>query len=580
MTLPYSVIRRHVPKTTGKGWDEHLDPVVKRIYASRGLTSYTEAYLRMINLLNPSALGGLGKAVDLVVDAILTDKDIVISGDYDCDGATGTAVAVRGLRMMGAKKVRFIVPDRHVHGYGLSPALVDAMIPKPEMIITVDSGVASVDGVKYAKDQGICVVVTDHHLPGEILPNADAMVNPNLRGDEFPSKALAGVGVMFYLLIAVSRALPKESVRRGLTDEAYWRENSLPSLVSLLDLVALGTVADLVPLDQNNRILVKHGLERIRRGQACEGVKALVGISGKPAASLTATDIGFSVAPRLNAAGRLENMCLGIEVLTTDDATAAKQGVTSLDNINKERREIQATMTEEAETIVKNVEDTLALGVVVFKETWHAGVVGLVASRLKENLHRPAVAFAFANKEAGVVAGSGRSIEGYHLRDALARIDVKHPGLILKFGGHAMAAGLSLKVENIPLFAEAFDRDAGEHIAPDLFDAMLLTDGELAPGELDLETAMAIRDAGPWGQAFPEPIFDGVFEVVTWNQLKDKHLKLQLRDPRTGAIYPAIYFGAYSPEVAVSPRVSAVYQLSINEYRESQTLQLLIRYLG
>lgn len=579
--MPQQIRRRFVPKVKRGEWSQQLNPVVQRVFAARGLTSYTDEYLRMVNLLNPSTLGGLGKAVEIVVDAILTDQSIMISGDYDCDGATGTAVAVRGLRLMGAKNVRFIVPNRFVHGYGLSPALVDAMEPKPDLIITVDSGVASVDGVRHAKGKGIKVVVTDHHLPGDFLPDADAMVNPNLRGDEFPSKALAGVGVMFYLLIAISRELPKESIRRGITNEAYWKEHGLPSLVSLLDLVALGTVADLVPLDQNNRILVKHGLERIRRGQACEGVKALVGVSGKAAASLTAPDIGFSVAPRLNAAGRLENMSLGIEMLITDDPTEAKTGVTALDNINQERREIQANMTAEAEQMVNEVSTDLpALGVVVHKDTWHAGVVGLVASKLKESLHRPTVAFAPTGENTGIVVGSGRSIEGYHLRDALARIDVKNPGLILKFGGHAMAAGLSIKTEDIQKFADAFDKDATDMLSTDQLEAIIVTDGELDPSELNMDTAMAIRDAGPWGQAFPEPIFDGIFEVVSWNQLKDKHIKCQLRDPRTGTTYPAIMFNSYKPDINISPRVLVVYQLSINEYRDTQTLQLLVRYMG
>ncbi len=438
-------LRRRVAPGTPAGWSSNVHPVVQQVYAARGVLTPEEAEYRLARMLPPAQLGGLEAAVALLIEAIRGDWSIVIAGDYDCDGATGTAVAVRGLRMLGAKHVDYVVPNRFIHGYGLSAALVDSLQPKPQLIVTVDNGVASVAGVATARDHGIRVIVTDHHLPGEQLPAADAMVNPNLAGDAFASKALAGVGVMFYLLLALRAALRKQKA---------FAEGGEPDLSTLLDLV---------PLDYNNRVLVEAGLRRLRSGQACAGVTALVEASQRSLATLCASDLGYAIGPRLNAAGRLEDMRIGVECLLTDDAAQARHYAELLSSINQERRELQATMVAEAEVMVSRAAVTDAVGVALFEPSWHAGVVGLVASKLKERLHRPVIAFAPASEdEPDELRGSARSIAGFHIRDALAMIDARHPGLIVRFGGHAMAAGLSLEARNYTRFAEAFDAIARE----------------------------------------------------------------------------------------------------------------------
>ncbi|WP_430389707.1 single-stranded-DNA-specific exonuclease RecJ [Dyella sp. 20L07] len=564
-------LRRRQPLGAPTGWDASVHPVLQQIYAARGVLSPEHAEYRLTRLLSPKQLGGIQEAVSLLIEAIRGDWSIVIAGDYDCDGATGTAVAVRGLRMLGARHVDYAVPNRFIHGYGLSPALVASLHPKPQLIVTVDNGVASLAGVAAAQADGVRVIVTDHHLPGDQLPLADAMVNPNLSGDEFPSKALAGVGVMFYLLLALRAALREQG------DFAAGKE---PDLSTLLDLVAVGTVADLVPLDFNNRVLVEAGLRRLRGGHGCAGIVALVEASQRGLATLCASDLGYAIGPRLNAAGRLEDMRIGVECLLTDDVVQARRYADLLSSINKERRELQDAMVAEAEVMVARAADTDAVGVALFEPSWHAGVVGLVASKLKERLHRPVIAFAPASEDApDELRGSARSIAGFHIRDALAMIDARHPGLIIRFGGHAMAAGLSLRHDDYARFADAFDAIAREWLDEDHLQAVQHTDGELPAGAATLELARQLRAAGPWGQAFPEPVFDNVFECASWRVMGERHLRLSLRDPRDGSVHDAVMFNAYegTPPPAM---LRAVYELVINDWQGRESARLLLRHIA
>ncbi|WP_049622607.1 single-stranded-DNA-specific exonuclease RecJ [Frateuria defendens] len=582
-------LRRRVPQGVPSGWGEAVHPVLQQVYAARGVLGPADAEHRLQRLLSPATLGGMDAAVALLAAAIGEDWHIVVAGDYDCDGATGTAVAVRGLRLLGARRVDYAIPNRFVHGYGLSPALVASLDPTPQLIVTVDNGVASLAGVAAAKARGIRVLVTDHHLPGEQLPDADAMVNPNLAGDGFPSKALAGVGVMFYLLLALrARLYPEDRSAGG---------RSRPDLAALLDLVALGTVADLVPLDFNNRVLVEAGLKRIRAGRACAGVTALVETSQRSLATLCASDLGYAVGPRLNAAGRLEDMRLGVECLLTDDPALARRYAEQLSAINQERRDLQAAMVAEAEVMVGMASHTDAVGVALFEPSWHAGVVGLVASKLKERLHRPVIAFApagpleacgdgsplFDSRAQDARAsdvelrGSARSIPGFHIRDALAAIDARHPGLIQRFGGHAMAAGLSLKAADYPRFAAAFDAVAREMIEAERLQALLYTDGELPPGALSLELARQLRYGGPWGQGFPEPVFDNLFDCAGWRPMGGRHWRLNLRDPRDGAMHDAVMFNVAAE--APPPRLRAAYELTINDWQGRESPRLLLRHI-
>jgi single-stranded-DNA-specific exonuclease len=501
-----------------------------------------------------------------------------VVGDFDCDGATGTSVAVRGLRLLGARDVGYAVPNRMRHGYGLSPAIVEELLPrKPDVLITVDNGVAAHAGVATAKARGMRVIVTDHHLPGATLPDADAIVNPNLDADPFPSKALAGVGVMFYLLLAL---------RARLRERGWFADRGIqePDLSELLDLVALGTVADLVPLDRNNRILVEAGLRRIRAGRSCAGIAALLAVGKRDLARVVASDLGFAVGPRLNAAGRLEDMTLGIECLLTDDAGRVAELAELLSSINAERRDLQDGMTAQAQAEVEKWistrgEDALPHGVVLFDPEWHHGVVGLVASKLKESLQRPVIACAPAGQHGDEIKASGRSIPGFHLRDALAEVDARHPGLIQRFGGHAMAAGLSLNRSDLEAFGKAFDEVARSRLTVDMLDSVVLTDGELDAQDFSLDLAQQLRYAGPWGQGFPEPEFEGKFSVESWKVVGEKHLKLKLRHPDLAEPLDGIAFGAYSGERPPS-RLRAVFALDVNEWNGRQTLQLLIRLMS
>ena len=497
-------------------------------------------------------------------------------GDFDADGATACALAVRGLRMLGAREVLHAVPNRMVHGYGLSPALVDELAAvEPALLVTVDHGIACYAGVEAAKARGWQILVTDHHLPGERLPPADAIVNPNRHGDGFPGKSLAGVGVMFYVLLALRARLRAEGRVEGKG----------PDLAQLLDLVAVGTVADLVPLDANNRALVAAGLHRLRAGRACPGLMALVEVSGRRAGALVAADIGFAIGPRLNAAGRLEDMALGIECLLCDDPARARELAARLDAINRERRSVQETMLDEAERALAArpldaVGDPGAApaAVCAYDPGWHPGVVGLVASRLKERLHRPVVAFAPAEPGSAVLRGSARSIPGFHVRDALAALDVKYPGLVERFGGHAMAAGLTLDATRLEAFQAAFQDHAAAMLDASILQATLDSDGALSAHEFDRLHAEALRDGGPWGQGFPEPLFDGEFEVAGWRVVGERHLRLELRTEGVPGPLAAIHFGAWQGN-APPPRARLAYRLQPDDYRGGDAIQLVVEHL-
>ncbi|WAC64116.1 single-stranded-DNA-specific exonuclease RecJ [Pseudoxanthomonas sp. SL93] len=568
---PAPRIRRRAVEAEGQ-WPDAVPPLLRRIYEARGALSPDQAQPRLAQLLSPDSLGGLDAATALLADAIAHDRHIVIVGDFDCDGATACALGVRGLRLLGARRVSPAVPNRMVHGYGLSPALVDELAAlKPDLLVTVDHGIACHKGIGAAKARGWQVLVTDHHLPGEVLPLADAIVNPNLRGDPFPSKMLAGVGVMFYVLLALRRVLRERGAFTGAE----------PDLSALLDLVAVGTVADLVPLDTNNRALVGAGLRRLRAGQGSAGLQALIRVSGREAAQLTATDIGFAIAPRLNAAGRLEDMALGIECLLCDDATQAEEIARVLDGINAERRGVQQQMTDEAQVALARVDASPdgqpPLAPCLFDAEWHPGVVGLVASKMKERLHRPVIAFAPAEPGSTTLRGSARSIPGFHIRDALAAIDAAHPGLMEKFGGHAMAAGLTLEESGLSAFRDAFHRQAAAMLDDSLLQAELSSDGELQAHELDRAHADALRSAGPWGQGFPEPLFDGVFDVLDWRVVGERHLKLSLRAAGRPQPLSAIHFSGWNDQPP-PPRIHAAYQLDTNDWQDRRGIQLVLRH--
>ena len=566
-----STIRRRESLGPGE-WPPDMSPLLQRIHAARGSTCLEQAQPRLAQLLPPDSLGGLDAAIELLSAAIAQDRHIVVVGDFDCDGATACAVGVRGLRMLGARRVSHATPNRIVHGYGLSPGLVDDLAAlQPELLVTVDHGIACHAGIAAAKARGWQVLVTDHHLPGEHLPAADAIVNPNLAGDAFPSKMLAGVGVMFYVLLALRSQLRATGRLGG--DE--------PGLSTLLDLVAVGTVADMVPLDINNRALVSAGLRRLRAGQGCAGLRALIEITGRDPRTLTASDIGFALAPRINAAGRLEDMALGIQCLLSDDPGQAHAMAKILDAINAERRVVQQQMTFDAEGALAQLgrdDEGLPPALCLFDPQWHPGVVGLVASKVKETLHRPAIAFAPAEPGSQQLRGSARSIPGLHIRDVLAAVDATHPGLIVKFGGHAMAAGLTLDLAALPQFQEALREQVARLLGPALLSADVASDGELPAHELNRHHAGLLRDGGPWGQGYPEPQFDGVFQVMQWRIVGERHLKLELCLPRpAGAALRinAIQFGGWNGEPPPA-QVRIVYRLEPDNYRGGDAIQLVV----
>ncbi|MBN8737308.1 MAG: single-stranded-DNA-specific exonuclease RecJ [Xanthomonadales bacterium] len=559
-----AIIVRRESTRAPHDWPVSMHPVLQQVYAARGVACPDETGHRLAGLLPPDALGGLECATGLLANAIDGDARILIAGDFDCDGATGCAVGVRGLRMLGARNVGYVVPDRAVHGYGLTPALVATLQPAPDLIVTVDNGIASLAGVAAAKARGSKVIVTDHHLPGPALPGADAIVNPNAAGDGFASKNLCGVGVMFYLLLALRARLGK----RDAVD-----------LAPLLDLVALGTVADLVPLDHNNRALVEAGLRRIRAGRACAGIASLFEVAGRDVRNATASDLGFAIGPRINAAGRLEDMSIGVECLLADDAAHARGLAAVLNDINAQRRDLQTSMVEQALVGLVDLPAGDAVGVSLFDPGWHHGVVGLVAAKVKERLHRPVVAFAPAGED-DVLRGSARSVPGFHVRDALAEVDARCPGLIERFGGHAMAAGLSLRLAHYARFAQTFDAVVRERIAPESLQAVLASDGELAPRDFVLDLARQLRLAGPWGQGFPAPLFDNVFECVDCRPMGSTgaHRRLQLRDPRDGRVHDAVWFNTDGDVSAGVPQRFA-YELMVNDWQGRESLRLLVRHV-
>lgn len=553
-----------------------IHPVLERIYLARGLTSAADLDRTLANLPSPWLLSGMEDMVAHLITAINDGQRISVIADFDADGATSCAVAVKGLQLLGAGQVSFIVPNRFEYGYGLTPEIVDlARQQKPDVIITVDNGISSIDGVKAAKDSGLKVLVTDHHLPGHELPAADAIVNPNLPDDQFPSGALAGVGVIFYVLMAL---------RSRLREQNWFEQKQIqePNLAQLLDYVALGTVADVVSLDRVNRILVHQGLLRIRTGRAHPGLNALIEISGKNPQTINSSDLGFAIGPRLNAAGRMDDMSLGIECLLTEDPVYAREIAVQLDELNNDRREIEGQMKKEAIVLLREMktldEHHLPAGVCLFNADWHQGVIGILASRIKDRLHRPVIAFASAGKDE--IKGSARSIPGVHIRDVLSDIAAEHPKLLSKFGGHAMAAGLSLKMHDYPLFALAFDEMVRKRLADVDLELKIYSDGELSENDISIEFASLLQNAGTWGQAFPEPVFDGVFDVVQSRIVGQRHLKLVLRMPSTGLLIDAIAFYVDHPEQWLGLRSCRIaYKLDINEFRGNRNVQLILQYM-
>ena len=556
---------------------ESLHPVLQTIYLNRGITSSEELDLTLQKLHRSHQLSGIERAVEILLDALQHQRRILIVGDFDADGATSCALCVRALRAMGVPEVDYLVPNRFDFGYGLSPQLVEvARERRPDLIITVDNGISSIDGVAAAKACGIAVIVTDHHLQGHSLPDADAIVNPNLEGDEFPSKNLAGVGVIFYLMAALRTALRKQ----GWFEQQQIKE---PNMADYLDLVALGTVADVVPLDQNNRILVENGLQRIRAGRCCAGISALIEISKRTSHRLVATDLGFALGPRLNAAGRLEDMSLGIECLLSDDAAVAMQMADELNSLNLQRREIEEQMKQQAVAMLDAIdladEQTLPAGLTLFDSAWHQGVIGILAARIRERCHRPVIAF--AADTADELKGSARSIPGVHIRDVLDAIATRNPGLIKKFGGHAMAAGLSLPRCNLRYFQQAFDEEVSRLVDAEQLQGSIESDGNLSSAELSLGLAQAIRQGGPWGQHFPEPQFDGCFRIKNHKVVAQRHLKLMLTPEDASApVIEAIAFNqAEGADYARGDLVEIAYRLDINDYYGEERLQLVVQHV-
>ena len=549
-----------------------MPTLLTRLYAARGVQSQAELDKSLARLIPYQQLKGIDAAVDLLVVALEQRQRILIVGDFDADGATASTVGMLGLRLLGAAHVDYLVPNRFEYGYGLTPEIVEVALTRtPQLLITVDNGISSIEGVAAAKKAGVNVLVTDHHLPGSELPAADAIVNPNQPGCEFPSKALAGVGVIFYVLIAL---------RARLNSLGWYQNSKAPNIAELLDLVALGSVADVVPLDANNRILVHQGLERIRAGRARPGLKAILEVAKRDHTRITSTDLGFILGPRLNAAGRLDDMSLGIECLLTDDANAARDMAVQLDEMNQDRKSIEQGMQREALAQLKDLTvENLPFGLCLFDPQWHQGVIGILASRLKERYFRPT--FAFADAGDGMLKGSGRSVPGFHIRDALSVVAAQHPELISKYGGHAMAAGLTLPEANFPLFSQAFDAEVRRQLCEDDLTGRMLSDGSLAVEEFHLELARALRNAGPWGQHFPEPLFHGVFQLVEQRIVGERHLKVVLKTECGSVKLDGIAFGI-DRDVWPNPTIRWVelaYKLDLNEFRGNETVQLMIAHI-
>lgn len=550
-----------------------LPPLLRRLYASRGVRSARDLERGVKGMLPWQQLSGVEKAVEILYNAFREGTRIIVVGDFDADGATSTALSVLGMRALGCDNISYLVPNRFEDGYGLSPEVVDqAHARGAQLIVTVDNGISSHAGVDRASELGIPVVVTDHHLPGETLPAAQAIINPNLRDCDFPSKSLAGVGVAFYLMLAL---------RTFLRDKGWFEERGItpPNLAELLDLVALGTVADVVPLDANNRILTWQGLSRIRAGKCRPGIKALLEVANRDPLKLAASDLGFALGPRLNAAGRLDDMSVGVALLLCDNIGEARVLANELDALNQTRKEIEQGMQAEALTLCEKLErscDALPGGLAMYHPEWHQGVVGILASRIKERFHRPVIAFAPAGD--GTLKGSGRSIPGLHMRDALERLDTLHPGLMIKFGGHAMAAGLSLEEAKFALFQQHFGELVTEWLDPALLQGEVVSDGPLSAAEMTMEVAQLLRDAGPWGQMFPEPLFDGRFRLLQQRLVGERHLKVMVEPVGGGPLLDGIAFNVDTtcwPDNGVR-EVQLAYRLDINEFRGNRSLQIII----
>lgn len=571
---PKKILRRPSPDTT-PDWGQNLPPLLRRLYAARGVTSDDQLTYTLKHLASPMDLRGVDRAVALLADAITSQQRVLVLGDFDADGATSTAVAMLGLGMLGLNDIDFRVPSRFSDGYGLTPGIIHRLRDEgalPDLLVTVDNGISAVEGVRAARELGIRVVVTDHHLAGETLPEADAIVNPNQPGCPFLSKNAAGVGVMFYVLTALRKHLREQ----GLLPEPQ------PNLGNLLDLVALGTVADVVPLDHNNRIFVEQGLRRIRQGEARPGILALLEVAGRDHSEITSTDLGFVVGPRLNAAGRLDDMSVGIACLLADSRDEAQRLARELDTFNRERRTIEKDMKTQAQDLLASMSldiEGLPWGLALFDTDWHQGVIGILAARIREQTHRPTIAFA-PDDNGEDIKGSARSIPGLHIRDVLAVVDARHPGMMKKFGGHAMAAGMTLSRGDLDAFSDAFDRAVRDTLRAEDLEAAITTDGPLSPDELHLETATLLKRAGPWGQHFPEPLFDGNFRVVSQRIVGENHLKLVLQPEEGGAIIDGIAFNT-GPEVPDYTRTGArvVYKPDANTFRGRTNLQLLVDYL-
>ncbi|ELM9741023.1 single-stranded-DNA-specific exonuclease RecJ [Salmonella enterica] len=550
-----------------------LPPLLRRLYASRGVRSARELERSVKGMLPWQQLSGIDNAVEILYNAFREGIRIIVVGDFDADGATSTALSVLGMRALGCDNISYLVPNRFEDGYGLSPEVVDqAKARGAQLIVTVDNGISSHAGVAHAKTLGIPVIVTDHHLPGDTLPDAEAIINPNLRDCEFPSKSLAGVGVAFYLMLAL---------RTFLRDKGWFDERNIapPNLAELLDLVALGTVADVVPLDANNRILTWQGLSRIRAGKCRPGIKALLEISNRDPQQLAASDLGFALGPRLNAAGRLDDMSVGVALLLCDNLGEARVLASELDALNQTRKEIEQGMQAEALILCEKLErssETLPGGLAMYHPEWHQGVVGILASRIKERFHRPVIAFAPAGD--GTLKGSGRSIQGLHMRDALERLDTLYPDLMIKFGGHAMAAGLSLEEHKFEQFQQRFGELVTEWLDPALLQGEVISDGPLSAAEMSMEVAQLLRDAGPWGQMFPEPLFDGRFRLLQQRLVGERHLKVMVAPVGGGPLLDGIAFNIDTtcwPDNGVR-EVELAYKLDINEFRGNRSLQIII----
>ena len=568
---PPNVSRRHADLSSALQ-NAALPEVLKRVYAGRGITDPGELALGLDQLLPPTSLKGVADAAELLADAIEGEARVLIVGDFDADGATSCAMAVSVLQQMGLREVAYLVPNRFEFGYGLTPEIVEmAAAQMPDLIVTVDNGISSVEGVSAAQAMGISVLITDHHLPGDSLPTADVIVNPNQPGCQFPSKSLAGVGVMFYVLSAV---------RAALRDRGWFNAESMeePNLADSLDLVALGTVADVVPLDRNNRILVAAGLARIRSGRARPGIEALFEVAGRDHRQATASDLGFIVGPRLNAAGRLDDMSIGIECLLAESSASARGFAEKLHQLNRERRDIEQSMQQDALAQLESIDlegDASLFAMTLYDPAWHQGVIGILASRIRERVHRPTLVFADA--EEGMLKGSGRSIPGLHLRDVLDQVATRHPGLLTKFGGHAMAAGLSLARDDLNRFKQALNDAVAEALGYTPPERTEESDGALARSDFGLPLAEQLASGGPWGQHFPEPLFDGQFFVRSHRIVGEKHLKLTL--DADGTEIEGIAFNIDVPKWLAAPldAFHALYRLDVNEYRGERRAQLVIQ---